>query len=92
MHNTETIQLLRDTKERLFEKGWMKNDFGFLDGPNCLAGAVLAVASDDNSNQVFTALEKEIGNVISGWNDAPERTFNDVVDVIDSCIKRLELE
>lgn len=99
MENADkVIQLLRDTKERLFTKEWQQGKAGHYHGPNCLLGAIAQATRDSGQpiwNNTVTAscwkiLEQELGERIDHFNDRPETTFDDIVDVIDSSIKALE--
>lgn len=104
MNKEESINLLRNAKERLFEKGWLQNSLGKSSGPNCLVGAVhyelgnkYLSQSDMQIYRVFTALQDIIypdneKQNLDDWNDSPERTFDEVIDVIDRTIKRFEME
>lgn len=93
MDNDNAVTLLRATKERLFDKGWMKGDAGTSYGPNCLLGAIeyTAISSSHSGWSVaLNALEQDIGDWINRFNDLPETTFDDIVDAIDRSIKSLE--
>lgn len=87
------IQLLMGTKERLFDKGWMKNSSGTSNGPNCLIGAIAQTARSSSHlgwSEALNALEQGIGDRINRFNDRPETTFDDIIDAIDRSIKALE--
>lgn len=92
MDNDNAVTLLRATKERLFDKGWMKGDAGTSYGPNCLLGAIeyTAISSSHSGWSVaLNALGQVLGQ-IDRFNDLPETTFDDIVDAIDRSIKSLE--
>lgn len=99
-HNDNMIQRLRATKERLFEKGWKTGSLGGINGPNCLMGAVIGARNDTDlqlpyatateTAETLVALEQSLGTKVPVFNDAPGRTFDEVIDAIDSCIKSLE--
>lgn len=96
----QIIAVLRDAKEYLFEKGWHKGNYGTVDGPVCLAGACLMVQFgnfdqssplDDKITDTLNAACKEEGFThIACFNDAEETSFDDVINVIDKAIKKLE--
>lgn len=99
-HNDNIIQRLRATKERLFEKGWRTGSLGGINGPNCLVGAVinarnttdlqLPYAPATETGETLVVLERSLGTKVPVFNDAPGRTFDDIIDAIDICIKSLE--
>jgi hypothetical protein len=89
------ITLLRAAKERLLTLGWWQGMLGGIEGPNCLAGALNRI---DRSNRA--AKELLVGHMpitytgsatptmhIALWNDKPDRTFEEVLEVIDRAIE-----
>lgn len=99
MTNEEQIALLRAAKERLFSKGWVQGGIGGINGPNCLVGAVKYSANNGIFRQSYLAIERVLDDCFKGkgylapaavFNDNPATTFDDVIDVIDRAIKKLE--
>lgn len=85
------IELLRKARARLFKTGWIKGDAGPPEGPNCLWGAVFYSSEDKESDLAFRDVVNDIVILteacVATFNDAPERTFDEVIDLIDLMIK-----
>lgn len=98
----EVIAILRDAKEYLFEKGWHKGDYGTEDGSVCLAGACLMVQfgnfyqasplDDEVTNTLNKVCKEEGFTNIAAFNDEDTTSFDDVLNILDKTIKRLESE
>ncbi len=86
----------------LVAKGWTQkcfardaNDRNVPWGGNgavkwCMSGALQEAAIGKDHGPAIKALMKDIGNEwIATWNDAPERTQQDVLDAYDRTIARL---
>lgn len=99
---TDIVELLREAKERLFEKGWQQGSLGREEGPNCLVGSLIHTLNGVNyTHPVYHFLAENIGLDIGSWtgkdlwkveyyNDQASTTFDDIVDLIDRTIKTLE--
>lgn len=97
------ISVLNKTKDRLFEKGWHKGNYGDKNGPTCLAGAFQMVElgnfymASDFTVELTTYLNKVIEETtsfswITDFNDDRSTKFDDVITLIETAIKRLESE
>lgn len=89
------IEQLNNAKNRLLEQGWSQFTFGYEEGPNCLWGALhFSNPEEQTPRQAISALNYAIYGrehiftplSITGFNDGPSTTFNDVLDVIDQAI------
>lgn len=85
--------VIREARNVLFERGWHK---GSMYGPGqsgCLLTA-LGVAAVGGQEQIPLALraihEAGVSRCIPLWNDAPSRTFDDVIDMLDKAEKIAE--
>lgn len=95
-----TAETLRKAKAALLDRGWCQ--FVREDSLNkkvCLMGA-LSIAEAGNANSrtlmvspAFRFLETLIGDgkFIWEWNDAPGRTLEQVLEMLDKAIKRAEV-
>lgn len=106
---TGTVEVIREARNLLFERGWWKGD---LEGPNgelCVEGA-LCVAKNGGMHGMIThellgpvwkAIEaasrargiSSKGDIPCGafiWNDAKDRTFDEVIEVLDRAEKIAE--
>jgi hypothetical protein len=97
------IDQLTRVRSRLIGTGWKQGYFGHPEGPNCLVGAVdYEVTTFTDQGRVTGALLDTLnGDQYHGdlyfshrsrlinWNDAPGRTIEDVLDLIDRTIARL---
>lgn len=100
MTHQQKIEVLRNAKERLFEKGWTKGRLGGVDGPNCMVGAIIQSWNCSYSVAVYAAVAEVIDGgpqlipvcQIEHFNDNINTTFNDVVDAFDQAIKNLEMK
>ena len=96
--NELAIQVLQEMKENLFIRGWCKGQLvDYTTGEVCLAGSMATLTDyqkyQDTSKAlgvVMDRLRDEIGPNIPVWNDAPNRTFNDVIQAIDNSIIKLK--
>lgn len=87
-------EILRATKELLVTKGWVQGRFIDESGQRCLSGALNDAG--DLGRRTFTwatvdmmeareALERAIGtHSVVAWNDADERTFEEVLAALDT--------
>lgn len=77
-------EVLAATREVLAERGWHQGNFMDADtGAVCIVGALDAVVPEGVGDDVIVPLRDAIGVPcglqITQWNDAPERTYEDVV-------------
>lgn len=97
------IEILRATKERLFERGWGQGSLGLQKGPNCLVGALFNVSNVTSDHVIYELLAENIDIDVGFWvgrglwkiesyNDQVATTFDDIVDLIDRTIKSIEQE
>lgn len=97
MTNEEIVLALRQAKEHLFTTGWIQEDYGTADGPNCIMGAFYRAIGEDWEQPVRIdhfpinrAFSVAVGHIPVIFNDMPGRTFDEVIDAIDLVIKGLE--
>lgn len=85
--NVEAAEVCRKARDVLAERGWGQGPPSFFrasqsqSGRVCAAGALL-IAADYNFALYGTAWDactKIVGEDVPIWNDAPERTYEDVV-------------
>lgn len=82
----------------LLKRGWIQGAYCRL-GPDsppryCVAGAINAASGLQPPESVWTlahqALRDELFCDVEDWNDSPERTWNDVLDLFSSTIAKLK--
>jgi hypothetical protein len=98
----EVATILERARDYLLERGWCQGTTGVTDGPRCLVGAVSQVATDyvmarqgeRNFGLIcypMEALRVGLGvrrpEQLPRWNDAPDRTLDDVVDLLERAAK-----
>lgn len=89
-------QIIRDARNLLFERGWNQGALEGDDGSLCVSGAVNAAVNAaclgpvEPYFRVLRLFESVVSREITGWNDAPERTFNEVIDAMDRAEKIAE--
>lgn len=91
--------ILRAARARLAEPGvWVKGPMACADACDCIATALGTVATDKNWNDAITAGEivQKVLNVdgeleVFDWNDAPERTLDEVLALYDKAIALAEV-
>jgi hypothetical protein len=68
----------------------MKGDIDFGNtklGACCLAGAVQLVETDYDPLEIVNVISEAIdGELVPAWNDAPKRTKQEVLDLLDKLI------
>lgn len=95
------VEVLESAKELLAtERAWCQHQYFFLDGDTyryCLLGALQnSYGTDDRENHAARAAVAD--NIprscpdmrrmhIARWNDRPERTYEDVVSLLDRAIE-----
>ena len=95
---SETAELLQAVRARV-EKGWCQGRFGIWSegelGEVCLEGALLLerlVYSGDapaRAERAIRSVLKRLGHKgsIAGFNDKPERTQQEILEVLDRAIE-----
>jgi hypothetical protein len=99
MSDLETARALRGTASYLRIFGWRKHEPGYDGGPRCLGGALLSVTGEHPEGVIperASALGQAMGFDTRGaelalWNDAPERTLEEVLDRLGSTALGLEI-
>lgn len=85
--------VLRAARDRLNSEGWCKQVSLDHDGSSCLSYAIHRGARTRGGpvDEALFIMKEEIGCPnIPAWNDAHERTFEDVQRALDSAIYRAE--
>lgn len=73
----------RDAAALLIRCGWQQDHLGDGDGPHCMSGAILEVATEMRG--VWDLPCEVIGEVsIPAWNDKFERTAAEVIFALDA--------
>lgn len=89
------VEMLNKTKDYLLDKGWAQCAFEDTDGKVCILGAINRVAGYNAStlkDQIYMdmvgVLNTNLGFTcgVMQWNDDDERTFNDVMGLLDEMI------
>jgi hypothetical protein len=88
-------EIIRESKNVMFERGWCQGSFERLDGSVCVRGALRLSATQgarivwtdgwqvgeaEAAAHVSTAVG---GGYIPTWNDTKGRTFSEVIDALD---------
>jgi hypothetical protein len=91
-------EIIRETKNVLFELGWHQGDFEGPDGSVCVRGALRLAAMNGSFNWKGEYSDDEcraaehvrgvVGEHIPTWNDAIGRTFSEIIDGLDLAEKR----
>jgi hypothetical protein len=94
-------EIIRASKNVMFERGWNQGGYMGPDGSVCVRGALRIAAFGeicpdvlvDADYRLLDRAERYIrlsvpGRNIAGWNDTPGRTFSEVIDVLDLAEKR----
>lgn len=68
----------------LEKHGWTQGTYGNEDGECCILGAMNRVYDIDAYTNLADAIQDRIKDGIVAWNDAPERTKDDVIGVLRS--------
>jgi hypothetical protein len=86
----ETATTLLRARQYLVERGWCKGAFGDDGSPRCMVGAILSATGargcfDPLILGAMRALKSVTGSpgTVVGWNDAPDRTEQEVLDAFD---------
>lgn len=94
MTDLSTHEVLVAAKGWLIKGGWQQLKWGsHTDGPFCALGAIGKVARGEVAQPAKRAVADEVGiprdapaAELMGWNDAPGRTFEEVIDAFDRAI------
>jgi hypothetical protein len=71
------------TADLIEETGWIQDQFGSENLGYCLAGALRRVAPASEYYDARDEIHKRIGTEhVTIWNDAPERTKEDVIAML----------
>lgn len=75
-------------KELLLEKGWCQKIGTNAQGQHCIVGALdVVVPKAPGFYPAYDYLRSVLGsNNLISWNDEPERTFDDVINLLDKAI------
>jgi hypothetical protein len=91
-----TVEILRAAREQIVTKGWWRGDFDIAQpGSSCIANACMD-ASGEPIGEDRRLLARLLGDkdeaieTIFAWNDAPERTLDDVLALFDRGIAAAE--
>lgn len=87
--------ILRIAKDRIVRLGWCQGDENAchgetLTGPRCAATAFMSVVPVDHPIYDLFKKANGITTSIGTWNDAPERTLEDVLAAYDKAIAAAE--
>ena len=92
------VGVLRAARERLSEPGvWVQGTEGIGDDHDCLYTALMTVRPSRSRSASHKAVEllKRHGDAlwcVPTWNDAPGRTLDEVLAVLDRAIAQVEQE
>lgn len=90
-----THMVLVRAKEYLLNHGWHQGDFGpdWQCGPRCVAGAIKESGGQTRGEPwnkmtfaAFRAVRDVVGESPADWNDAPDRTLDEVIAALDAAI------
>ena len=91
-----TVWML-NTAARIIETcGWCQHENGSQTGPYCLMDAIRAAAPNSQTGQLVAC---HVANQIAiqlnhfplgSWNDHPDRTKTEVIDLLKTCATRYE--
>jgi hypothetical protein len=95
-----TVEILRAAREQIVTKGWWRGDFDIAHriaqpGSSCIANACMDASGSpigEDRRLLARLLGDEDGAIetIFAWNDAPERTLDDVLALFDRGIAAAE--
>ncbi len=83
-----TSDILQAARQRLITNGWRKDSMGAENGPHCAMGAIYWEKDNlSKRTEVYSYIEHLVPRgYIGEWNDRPERTFEEVLEVFDNAI------
>jgi hypothetical protein len=85
-----TADVLDDAADLLERQGWCQVYMEDSDGRHCVVGALSAAAAVAHSRVAHAGAENAIWARVgmpTAWNDAPERTEQEVLDLLRSVAK-----
>ncbi len=81
------LKIIREARKILLEKGWCRNFYEDITGRCCLIGAVIKQDSpEDAESEVINLIAELVPHKslnVTGWNDRPERTKEEVIALLD---------
>jgi hypothetical protein len=94
-------EAIREGRNRLLERGWCQDVLEEADGSLCSVGAIRSAVLGDTDRtydpaamwvckRAVATLSDAAGVHIPVFNDAPGRTFDEVIDVFDKAEKLAE--
>lgn len=92
---TVSDHTLTEARRLLVERGWGQGCYGRgTNGPYCILGALLEASSDqrayDQARKILVSANPGIDTwAVNVWNDAPDRTIDDVLTALDRAINIL---
>lgn len=98
MSDQSHANVLMDAKAAIIEHGWITGALGNTEKGFCIAGALAHVLGgntlvmlDTDKLSKFRNVVRKLANLvgqttISGWNDHPGRTQQEVLDLFDTAI------
>lgn len=89
---SELRQLLTGARNAILKHGWVQHKAGSLGEGFCLVGAIVAVSSKrstvyGNGADVYRFLSKFTDGSPVHWNDAPGRTREEVLELLETAIE-----
>lgn len=84
--NAQVSQALRQAKARIVKYGWVQGEYGRKDDGYCMAGA----CQGSDLSPEMSVLRAVVDDLLCNWNDAPERTLEDVLSAFDAAIDLVE--
>ena len=87
-----TLEVLVAARWILVRWGWRQGAYGEGQGPHCVIGALREVDTESGiMSAAESALCMRLGSNLASFNDAPGRTFGEVLTLLDRTIasKRL---
>lgn len=98
----DTLMALKLARARIARpNGWIQNEYGYKDDPNCAIGALMQVLETNCIDILRTPAIRRLwavaesidgGTDLIRWNDYPGRTQKDVVELYDKAIVLEEKE
>jgi hypothetical protein len=96
-----TSEVLREAAAVLMRQGWVQESYGSMSGPVCLVSGLAAAGKcewltslEGPAEEAAQALRRWLGgegdSFLEQWNDAPERTAEDVILALKQCAYDLE--
>lgn len=92
-----TYEILRKAADVIRERGWHQGDYEGPGGGVCAEGAINVVCngtpneSGETAHKARVVLASFLNNIINSWNDAPDRTVDEVIAALEEAAKRAEI-